>query len=169
MKKLLALAILLSLGMGAPLWAMDCPSVQSATTVYQCTQTVFNDNGATIISGYTVSWDDDDTDFSTLGYPYVITTTTADDPYTAGVMLRDCPDQSLCEIVVRGSADVVVDDASDDATVDTLVGIHTANAGRLGDYATGANTCALGMLKEFIGGEGVDNTRARVWVDIDCD
>src|SRR3990167_3271214 len=116
--KTLLMAVLLALGMASNAWARNCPQVVSSTTPYFCTETVFNDNGATIVSGYTVSWDDDDTDFSTSGYPYVITTTTADDPYTAGVMLRDCPDQSLCEIVVYGSTDVVVDDASDDAAVD---------------------------------------------------
>ena len=172
MKRLL-LAALLALGVASPAWAMQCQTVQGPTSLYRCTQTVFNDTGSAVTSGSVVNWDDDDTDFSTSGYPYVITTTTADDPYTAGVMLTEsCADQSLCEIIVRGVAVTRIADSTDDSAVDTLVGNSTV-AGEAGDYATGANTCALGTLIAFAeglgSGGGTDNALARVFVDIDCD
>ena len=169
MRKLLALVAILSLGMAGNVWAFHCPEVSSSSTTYRCTMTVFNDNGSAITSGHTVAWDSDDTDFSTTGSPYIIATATADDPYTAGVMLTpSCADQSLCEIVVRGMATVVVADSTDNAAVDTLVGVSTVS-GQVGDYATGANTCSVGNLVAFNASDAVDNALGRVFVDIDCD
>jgi hypothetical protein len=163
------LALLLSCVGAAPAWAWVCNNTQSATTRHICTTTVFNDTGSTVTSASVVAWDDDDTDFSVTGYPYVTTTTTADDPYTAGVMLTgSCPDQALCEIVVWGPAEVLVADSSDNAAVDTLIGASTVS-GNAGDYATGANTCALGTLIDFNGTDSQDNVLGTVFVDIDCD
>ena len=169
MKKSLVLALLLTLGMASNVWAWNCNQVVGSTTVDRCTATVFNDTGSAVTSASVVAWDDDDTDFSTTHYPYITTTTTADDPYTAGVMLTgSCADQSLCEIVVYGPATVRIADSSDNATVDTLVGNSTV-AGQAGDYATGADTCALGTLIDFDGDDGNDNALGSVFVDIDCD
>lgn len=169
MKQRMVLAILLTLGMAGTAWAMDCPQTVSPTTLYQCTQTVFNDSGAAITSRSVVSWDQDDTDFSSTGYPYILPTSTADDPYTAGVMLTgSCPDQALCTIVVHGLTTVLVADATDNATVDTLVGGSTVS-GQAGDYATGANTCALGTLVAIDGTDALDGVLARMWVNVDCD
>jgi len=170
MKQLLALTILLSLGMGTTAWAENCPRIQAADTALVCTETVFNDNGGTIVSGQLVVWDSADTDFNESGYPYVIRTTTADDPYTAGVMQTEsCPDQTLCTIVTRGLVTVQVANSTDDTTEDTLVGATTVT-GHVGDYATGANTCALGTLVSYVNGDiASDNALARVFVDVDCD
>ena len=164
----LALALLLA-GSGV-VWADGINTVVNATTVNpQWTTTVFNDTGSAVTSGSVVAWDDDDTDFSTTMYPYVITTTTADDPYTAGVMLTgSCPDQALCEIIRYGPANVRVADGTDNTTVDTLVGTSTV-AGMIGDYATGADTCALGTYIIDVSGGGIDGGQGRVFVNISCD
>ena len=162
----LALALLLA-GSVPSVWAMNCPQVQSATDIYRCTMEVFNDTGSAVTSNSVVAWDDDDTDFSTSNYPYILTTTTADDPYTAGVMLTgSCADQTLCEIVVWGPATVRILDSSDDAGVDTLVGTSTT-AGQVGDFAAGANTCSLGMLVDS-DNPGANDSLGTVFVDVDC-
>lgn len=169
MKKLL-LAALISLMAVGNVWAMNCPQVQGPSTKLACTIEVFNDTGSTVNSGNVVAWDDDDTDFSTTGYPYVTTTTTADDPYTAGVMLTNsCLDQTVCEIVVYGMAEVILANATDDTAVDTQIGNSTV-AGMAGDYATGANTCLLGTLAAYENADiATDGIRGRVFVDVDCD
>lgn len=170
MRRLIALvAILLTLGMAGDVWAYKCPQVQDATTRYVCTQTVFNDQGATIVSTDVVAWDDDDTDFSTSEYPYVTLTTTADDPYTAGVVAegQTCPDQSLCDIVVYGPATVQIADSTDDATVDTLVATSSVS-GSVGDAGTTADTCSLGMLVDVASGATTDNAFGTVFVNVDC-
>ena len=169
MRKLIALAaILLTLGMAGNVWAYHCPQVVSGTTQYICTQTVFNDAGATIVSGDVVAWDDDDTDFSTSEYPYVILGATADDPYVAGVIApgQTCLDQSLCDMVVYGPTLTKIADATDDATVDTLVSTSTVS-GRAGDAGTTADTCSLGMLVD-IENAAQDNASGTVFVNIDC-
>ena len=171
MKKLLALTILLTLGMGSSVWAEHCPEVVSSETAYVCTQEVFNDSGSTLTSGTVVVWDQADTDFNTSGRPYVIATTTADDPWTAGVMLTgSCPDQQLCEMVTRGITRVRIANSTDDTAVDTQVGATTVS-GQAGDYATGANTCMLGTLVDYVNGIDLanDNLEARVFIDISCD
>ena len=170
MRKLLVAFALLLAGSGVA-WAEQCPQVVSATTPLLCTETVFNDQGSALTSGTVVAWDQDDTDFSTSGFPYIITTTTADDPYLAGVILDgSCPDQSLCTMVTRGLTTVRIANATDDTAVDTLVGATTV-AGQAGDYATGANTCTLGTLVAYTNSVDApsDNLLARVFVDIDCD
>ena len=169
MRILFALVVLLISGSSSA-WAYNCPNVQSATTKLTCTEIVFNDTGSAVTSGSVVAWDDDDTDFSTSGYPYVITTTTADDPYTAGVMLTNsCPDQALCEIVTHGLTEVILANSTDDTAVDTQIGNSTV-AGQAGDYATGANTCMLGTLVAYENADiAIDGIRARVFVNIDCD
>lgn len=169
MKKLW-LAILLTLGMAGVAGAEQCPNVVSGTTTYTCITTVFNDTGSAVTSGAIVVWDSGDTDFNTTGYPYVITSTTADDPYTAGVMQTgSCADQTLCTIVTRGFTEVLIANSTDDTAEDTLIGTSTV-AGQAGDYATGANTCALGVLTSYVSGDiASNNLLGRVFVDIDCD
>ena len=169
MKKLL-LATLLVLGGVSSVWAENCPMVQSNETALVCTEVVFNDTGSALTSGSVVAWDDDDTDFSTSGRPYVTSTTTADDPYTAGVIQdASCADQTLCTIVTRGLTNVLIGNSTDDTAVDTQVGATTV-AGMAGDYGTGANTCMLGTLVSYhIGDTAQDGILARVFVDIDCD
>lgn len=165
MKKF-ALAILLALAGSASAFADGMNQVVSATTVNpRWTVTVFNDTGSAITSGSVVTWDDDDTDLSTSGYPYIVTSTTADDPFTAGVMLTgSCADQTLCEIQVYGPVDVLANDSSDAVAVDTLVGT-TTTAGRIGDF-TGGNddTAYLGWALEA--GNAVDGSLIKVWVNI---
>ena len=168
--KTFLVAILLTLGMAGLVEAQQCPDVVSGTTTYTCTTTVFNDSGSTLTSGTVVVWDSADTDFSTTGYPYVITSTTADDPYTAGVMQTgSCLDQSLCAIVTRGFTDVLIANSTDDTAEDTQIGTTTV-AGQAGDYATGANTCTLGTLVSYHSADtAVNSLLGRVFVDIDCD
>ena len=169
MKKLL-LATLLVLGGVSSVWAENCPQVQSNETALVCTEVVFNDSGSALTSGTTVVWDQADTDFNTSGRPYVITSTTADDPWTAGVIQdASCADQSLCTIVTRGIVQLLLANSTDDSAVDTLIGTTTV-AGQAGDYATGANTCALGRLVDFVSTESAtDGILGRVFVDVDCD
>ena len=169
MRKVMLAALLVMSGIGS-VWAEQCPQIQRSDTAIVCTEIVFNDNGSALSSGQVVAWDDDDTDFSTTGYPYVTTTTTADDPYTAGVILNNsCPDQALCTIVTHGLTEVLLDNATDDTAVDTQVGNSTV-AGMAGDYATGANTCLLGTLVAYENADiATDGIRGRVFVDIDCD
>lgn len=171
MKRLSVLfGLLLALAGSRVVWADGMNQVVSATTVNpQWTVTVFNDNGSAIPSYAVVAWDDDDTDFSTSMYPYIISATTADDPYTAGVMITpSCPDQALCEIQVYGPSNVLLADATDNSTVDQLIGASTVS-GQAGDYATGADTCALGTLIEATTGSGSDHGLGRVFINISCD
>lgn len=135
------------------------------------TVTVFNDSGNTLTSGDVVVWDQADSDFTTDGNPYVTTSTTADDPWVAGVIENaTCPDQSLCEIIVYGIAPhVLIDDSTDAAPVDTAVGISPTNAGNVSSYASGADTCMLGTVLDMEATDGVDNAPARVFVNISCD
>ena len=171
MQTRLILAILLTLGMAQSVWAYHCPTAVGPTTPYRCLQTVFNDQGAAIVSADVVAWDDDDTDFSTTEYPYVILSTTADDPYIAGVVAEGltCPDQSLCDIVVYGPAYTKIADGTDNTAVDTLVSTSSVS-GRAGDYGPAANTCALGMLVDDNAGEpaGSDSHAGTVFVNVSC-
>ena len=147
MKKLIGLAVALALlGLTGTVWADSYMRVQDGSTLGpRLTVTVFNDSGSTLTSGAVVVWDNDDTEFDRTGYPYVTTTTGADSPWVAGVMLNDsCPDQTLCEIGVYGPTRT---NMRGTYAEDTLVGTQTT-AGTADDYGTGANTCALGMLME---------------------
>ena len=169
MKKVLLAALITLVGVGN-VWAEDCITINDGQSAYRCTATVFNDSGSTLTSGTTVVWDQADTDFNTSGRPYVITSTTADDPWTAGVIQdASCADQSLCTIVTRGIVQLLLANSTDDSAVDTLIGTTTV-AGQAGDYATGANTCALGRLVDFVSTESAtDGILGRVFVDVDCD
>lgn len=169
MKKFLLAALISLVGVGN-VWAEDCPQVVASDTSFVCTEVVFNDSGSTLTSGTTVVWDQADTDFNTSGRPYVITSTTADDPWTAGVIQNaSCADQTLCTIVTRGIVQLLLANSTDDSAVDTLIGTSTV-AGQAGDYATGANTCALGRLVDFVYTESAtDGILGRVFVDVDCD
>jgi len=161
MKKLLALAILLSLGMGSTAYADGMTDVVGATTLARTTRTVFNDSGSTLTSGTVVIWDNDDTEFDDSGYPYVTVTTTADDDWVAGVLVTgSCPNQALCEIVVDGPALTLCADATDAVAEDTAVATSTVS-GQCGDYGTGANTSSLGILMED---DGASNDTELLWV-----
>lgn len=173
MKKLLALAALLVLGLAGNVMADDCTTVVSATTTPLCTRTVFNDSGSELTSGTVVVWDNDDTEFDRSGYPYVTTTTSTDSPWTAGVMLTGaCPNQGLCEIVTRGFAWTRIADATDAVSEDQLVST-TSVAGKAGDWGAGANTCALGMALELYNKEtgtddNLDSEVFPIFVNIQC-
>ena len=168
MKKCLVLLGLAWTLAGGTAWADGLNQlVTSTTTNPHQTAIVFNDSGSTLTSGTVVAWDNDDTEFDDSGYPYVSTTTTADSPWTAGVMLTGaCPDQQLCEIVVYGPAPTLCADAADAVAEDTLVGT-SATAGQCGDYGTGANTCALGMLTED-DGASANGEVDMVFVNVNC-
>lgn len=143
MKRLL-LAILLLTGMGSTAWADAITLNVDASTLARRTRVVFNDSGSNLTSRSVVVWDNDDTEFGQNGYPYVTTTTTADDDWIAGVTIPDdCPDQTLCSIVVEGPAITRIANSTDVIVEDTLVSTSTV-AGQAGDYAPAANTCALG-------------------------
>jgi len=172
MKKLTLLAVLFSLGMASDAFALgNCPTVVNNTTRMTCVTSVFNDSGSTLASGAVVLWDDDDTEFRDNGQPYVTIAASADDPYTAGVMLTgSCLDQSICDIVTHGWADfVLLDDSSDAAPVDTHIGSSGTTAGNAGGYAAGADTCVLGTNLIHNDNDGVDGTSIKVWVDISCE
>jgi len=171
MNRAIVLAILLMLGMVADAQAFTCNEVANSTTTYRCSQIVFNDSGSTLTSGSLVVWDNDDTEFDRSGYPYVTTTTSADSPWTAGVLATpSCADQTLCEMVIYGPIQVRTADSTDNAAEDTLVSTSTV-AGQAGDYGPAANTCALGMdMEDSLGGAGssADNELHWVFVDVDC-
>ena len=140
-------AVLLTLGTAASAWADGFPQLVRSDTSTPWTKTVFNDSGGTLVHGQIVVWDTDDTEYDRNGYPYVTTTTSADDIDTAGVMLTSsCPDQQLCEIVVKGWA---ATDIPTGLTEDTLISTGTT-AGRAADSTAGNNVCYLGVLRENI-------------------
>ena len=148
MRKLLAIFALLLAGSGVA-WADSINHVVGTTTSGsgRITATVFNDAGSTLVSGAVVVWDHDDTEYDNSGYPYVTTTTTADDLYTAGVMLTgSCPDQQLCEIITSGWAPTRVSVAA--LTEDTIVGTSTT-ASSIGDSGELTNGCHLGTLISY--------------------
>lgn len=181
MLKRLSLALLLCLGMGSVVWADAITTNVDATTLARRTRIVFNDAGSNLTSFSVVVWDNDDTEFGRSGYPYVTTTTTADDPWVAGVTIQDCSDQALCEIVVEGPAIARIAGSTDNVTEDTLVATSTV-AGQVGDYTAAANSCALGNFigdgasgaagRQAITGAttslNVDNTPQWVFVNINC-
>ena len=95
-----------------------------------------------------MAWDHDDTEYDRSGYPYISTTTTADDIYTAGVMLTgECLDQTLCEIVTKGYAWARRSGAV--LTEDTVISTSTT-ASSIGDATAGNNVCYLGTLIESV-------------------
>ena len=171
MRKLLAVLALLLAGsgvVGQSVWADSYLRVQDgATAGPRMTVTVFNDQGAALTSGNVVVWDSADTDFSTTMYPYVILSTTVDDPWTAGVVLSGTiPDQQLGEIVIFGPAPTLCADSSDAIAVNTLVAT-SATSGQCGDFAPGANLCSLGMAMQDTGGASNGEIN-NVFVDVTC-
>jgi len=144
MKRLLASLALVLAAQGV-VWADAMPLTVGSTTQSSWTMTVFNDSGGELVSGQLAVWDTDDTEYDRSGYRYVTTTTTSDDIDTAGVILNaSCPDQQLCEMVVKGWALV---DIATGLTEDTLISTG-ATAGRAGDSTAGNNVCVLGVLRE---------------------
>ena len=145
--KRVVLALLLVVAGSAVAWADGIPQVVRSDTPASWTRTVYNDSAGTIVSGAPVVWDTDDTEYDNSGFPYITTTTTADDIDTAGVMLTgSCPDQQLCEIVVRGWAATRVSVAT--LTEDTVVSTSTT-VSSIGDATAGNNVCYLGVLKSY--------------------
>ena len=174
MRNLLAVLALLLAGSGVA-WADGQNLVVGNTTVNpQWTVTVFNDSGSALTSGSVVVWDNDDTEFDRSGYPYVTTSTTADDDWVAGVTLDpSCANQALCQIVVYGMAITNIADSTDDVGEDTTVA-QSGVAGQAGDWGAGANTCYLGLSVEDRGIDtgtdtGVDLTRQWVFVNPGCE
>ena len=175
MKRLSVLfGLFLALAVSGQAFADAIPDVVGSTTNAQWKQTVFNDTGSAITSGMIVVWDNDDTEFDRSGYPYVTTTTTTDSPWIAGVVAAglNCPDQSLCEIVVKGPAIVNAADTTDAFVEDTLVST-SAVAGQAGDWGNGDDTCFLGQAMELRSvdtglNETTDNVRYWVMVDPGC-
>ena len=171
MQSLIAVLALLLAGSGVA-WA-GCPQVVSSTTPFSCTTTVFNDSGGALTSGSVVIWDTGDTEFERTGYPYVTTTTTADENHVAGVTVDDsCADQTLCEMVYYGWAATRVADATDAIVDELLVGTSSV-AGQAGDYSVAADSCALGIALELrdvnTGADaGTDNQTYPVFVDVAC-
>lgn len=165
MRNLLVAFALLLVGSGVA-WADGIPQVVDPRNNAQSpwTVTVFNDSGATVNSGEIVVWDRVDSDVvdHALSRPYVITSSTADDVYTAGVMVQTCPNQSACDIIVRGIALVRCADASDAVTVGTTVGQSSTVAGLCGDYTPAANKASLGLALES--GAGTDYEYITVYV-----
>ena len=158
----LGLACLLASPM---VWAGGYPTAQDSSTPFRLTAVVYNDSGSTLTSGTVVIWDNDDTEFDDNGYPYVTTTTTADDDWVAGVMLTpSCPHTSLCEIVIYGPVMTICADATDASAEDTAVATTTV-AGQCGDYGTGANTSSLGIVMEDDSVTGNDNEQTMVFVN----
>ena len=148
MKRLLAVLALLLASSGV-VYADSINTVVSSTTSGsgRITATVFNDSGSTLSSGAPVVWDHDDTEYDNTGYPYITTTTTADDLYTAGVMLTgECLDQALCEIITEGWAPTRVSVAT--LSEDTIVGTSTT-ASSIGDSGELTNGCHLGTLISY--------------------
>ena len=180
MKRASVLAVLLMLGMATvgkvtPVYAdAQLGGVDATTQAPHDTRVVFNDSGSEIVSGEIVIWDSGDTEFDRSGYPYVLTTTSVDSPWVAGVVDagQRCPDQSLCVIVTYGPVIAKVADATDALVDNTLVSSSSVD-GQVGDYTAAANTCALGRAMELrdvdnLADTGRDGSRMWVFVDIDC-
>lgn len=179
MRKLLALAVLFTLGMASTVFADAITTTVGRDTLARKTRTVFNDSGGALTSGTVVVWDNDGAgfEFDRSGFPYVTTTTTVDFIWVAGVTLPDsCADQSLCEIVTEGPVITRVAMSTDVAVEDNLVGT-TSVAGEAGAYTTGNNLCALGISMELreaftgvtVGLTASDNAPMWVFVRITCD
>lgn len=162
------LAILLTLGMAAPVWAGGISTSQDSSTPFNIYADVFNDSGTDLTSGSVVVWDNDDTEFDRSGRPFVTTTTTADQDWVAGVTVNPtCFDQTMCQIVVYGPVLTRTAQATDVSAEDTTVATSTV-AGQAGDWGATANTCYLGLLMENLGGGG-DNSNQFVFVNPGCE
>ena len=176
MKKTLLAAVLLVLGMSSNAFAGSITNAADGQTKHRITATVYNDSGSDLTSGSVVIWDNDDTEFDRTGYPYVTTTTTADDDWVAGVTINDtCAAGALCEIVTYGWAFTRVAHGTDAATEDVQVATSSV-AGQAGDWGAGTNTCSLGLLLEAYNlsmsaaaASGVDNQPMPVFVNPGCE
>ena len=169
---LTAVLVLGMAGMAGSAWA-GCPDILDATTKFSCTTIVYNDSGSDLTSGSVVTWDVGDTEFERSGYPYVTTTTTADENHVAGVLINDtCTSGSLCSMVYYGWAATRIADATDAVTDELLVGTSTV-AGQAGDYTAAADSCSLGLTLELRDVQdgvdaGQDNQQYPVFVNITC-
>ena len=175
MKKLFILTALFVMGGSLEAMAIgNCPTTVSPNLPYQCVTSVYNDSGSDLTSGTVVVWDNDDTEFDRTGLPYVTTSSTADSMWVAGVILDPtCAAGNMCTIVTEGFAWTQVNQFTDAVAEDDLAG-NSGVAGQAGGYATGADTCALGMVMElYHKGTGStnlgDGSVIPIWVDIDCD
>lgn len=175
MDKRILLAVLFSLGMASTVWADSIPQVVNSTTQSNWTRVVFNDAGSALTSGTVVIWDNDDTEFDRSGFPYVTTSTTADDIYTAGVIQdNSCPDQALCTIVTAGPTRTRISGLANGAAEDIFVGT-SSTAGEADDYDEAASSCTLGIVLENRDVDtgvacttSADNCPAMVLVNIQC-
>lgn len=160
------LALALAFAGGSVAFADGIPTAADAQNQPKnpWTVTVYNDDTITINSGEIVAWDVADTDLSSSRRPYVISTSTIDDVWTAGVMLNTCGPGEQCEMVVYGPAWVRCADLHDAVGADTSVGVSNLfGVGLCGDYTPGANKRSLGTA---IGaGNGTDYSYQLIWVN----
>lgn len=168
MRRLMFFALALFLAGQSAVWASGMPQIGDATTTWRITATVYNDSGSALTSGSVVVWDTDDTELDNTGYPYITTTTTADDDWVAGVVADPtCPSGGLCDIVVYGWALTLIADSTDAVTEDQTVATSTV-AGRAGDWDGGANECYLGLITEDKPGVS-DDELSWVFVNPSCE
>ncbi len=162
MRKFLAVLALLLAGSGLA-WADGIPTVQDVVArKVPWTVTAYNNSGADISSGNVVVWDTSSASFTNSGYPYITTTTTVDDPWTAGVTQAEvCKSGTTCDIVVYGPVLVRALDALDAITINTTVGTAAAK-GCIGDFTPAANKTSLGVAMQQ--GSGVDYDYIEVFV-----
>jgi len=148
-KLLFALALLLA-GSGVA-FADSIPTVvdaQAGGGRNVWTMTVFNDSGETIQSGEIAVWDQADSDVEDGGLPYVTLAAVNSSPYTAGVILNTCANQTQCEMAVMGITKVRCLDSSAAVTEGDLVGTTSFDAGLCGDHTAGADNRAVGIALE---------------------
>ena len=151
MRKFIALfALTLALAGSQVVWASSFPAAEDAQNqeMGQVTITVYNDSGATLASGAVVVWDQGDTDVTESRRPYVTTSTTASDPYTAGVIKNTCGAGDQCEMIVYGLALVR---CFGDCTAGDLVAVG-GPSGTAVDHSAAADNRAIGTALQTSSG-----------------
>lgn len=175
MRKLITLIALLLAGSGVAYADGMTPVVGPETVgAGRIVASVYNDSGGDLTSGALVVWDEGDTEFERTGYPYVTTTTDADDDYIAGVIIDPvCRAATMCQIVTHGWVRTNIADATDAATADEAVSTTTV-AGQAGACGGGAQACCLGIVPELrnldsSADTGTDLQPMGVYVNIICE
>jgi len=164
MKKLfsISLALLFALSVIGVAFADGIPvAVEPKNYPTVWTQIVYNGSGSDISTGYAVVWDFDTSDSSITAYddmcPWVKTTTTASDPWTAGVTTVDkaINNGDTGVIIIKGPAVVYDGPADGTQTADDLVGT-TTTAGAVAEVTAVTNDGAfLGVcIKDSASNQG---------------
>lgn len=150
MKKILFLSLALLLVVGVANAANIPKTVDPANHPEVWVTQAYSNSSTDVTSGWVVVWDHNSSSSPaafTDRLPYVNVTTSADDIWTAGVVLNGnvASAGDVVSIAIWGPVYALTADSSDAVTAGDLVGSYTT-AGQCGDFAgTAADNATLGV------------------------